>query len=63
LLAVVAALAHGVAGHIEVFMVASLLLGSLPGVWLGSWLCGRLPGRPLRLGIAAMLAVSGLHLL
>jgi uncharacterized membrane protein YfcA len=63
ILAVAAALAHGVAGRIEVPMVASLLLGSLPGVVLGSWLCSRLPGRPLRVGIAALLAISGARLL
>lgn len=62
-LAAVAAMAHGASGRIEIPMVVSLLIGSIPGVMLGSWLCSRLPGRPLRVGIAAMLAVSGAHLL
>lgn len=63
MLAMVAAMAHGAAGHIEVPMVINLLVGSLPGVLMGSWLCSHLPGRPLRVGIAAMLAISGMHLL
>jgi uncharacterized protein len=63
ILAGVAAIAHGSAGHIEIPLLVSLLLGSLPGVVLGGWLCSRLPSRPLRIGIAAMLAISGLRLL
>jgi uncharacterized protein len=63
MLAVVAALAHGVAGRIDIPMVISLLTGSLPGVVLGSWLCSRLPSRPLGVSIAVMLALVGVHLL
>ena len=63
MLAVVAALAHGAAGRIDIPMVSSLLTGSLPGVVLGSWLCSRLPSRPLRVSIAAMLALAGVRLL
>ncbi len=63
ILAAVAAIAHGSAGHIEIPLLVSLLIGSLPGVVLGGWLCNRLPSRPLRIGIAAMLAISGLRLL
>jgi hypothetical protein len=62
-LAVAAAIAHGAAGRIEGPMVVNLLMGSLPGVTLGSWLCRRLPSGPLRMGIAAMLVISGLRLL
>ena len=62
-LALAAAIAHGAAGRIESPMVVHLLMGSLPGVILGSWLCSRLPSRPLRVGIAAMLVISGLRLL
>lgn len=63
LLALVASIAHGMAGHIEIPMMTNLLLGSLPGVLLGSWLGNRLPGRPLRVGVAAMLVIAGAHLL
>ncbi len=63
ILAVVAAMAHGMAGNIELPMVANLLTGSIPGVLMGSWLCSRMPSRPLRFGIATMLVISGVHLL
>jgi hypothetical protein len=59
-LAAVAAIAR-LGGHIEI-PPSRLLLGSLPYV-LGGWLCSRLPSRPLRIGIAAMLAISGVRLL
>ncbi|MGE0683656.1 MAG: sulfite exporter TauE/SafE family protein [Candidatus Binatia bacterium] len=62
-LASVAAIAHGSAGHVELPMLMSLLTGSLPGVLLGGWLCSRLPSRPLRVGIAAMLMITGVRLL
>jgi uncharacterized protein len=62
ILAAVAAAAHGAAGRVELPMLASLLAGSLPGILLGGYLCGRLPSRPLRMGVAAMLAVSGARL-
>ena len=62
-LAAVATVAHGLAGRIELPLLASLLAGSLPGVLLGGWLCGRLPHRLLRLSIAALLTISGLRLL
>jgi hypothetical protein len=63
LLAVVAALVHGTAGRVDLPMVGNLVLGSLPGVVLGSWLCSRLPSRPLRVAIAILLALSGVRLL
>lgn len=62
-LAAVAAAAHGLAGRIEVALLVNLLIGSVPGVLLGSWLCGWLPQRLLRVAIAGLLAVTGLRLL
>jgi uncharacterized membrane protein YfcA len=62
-LAAVAAIAHGAAGRIDVAMLGNLLVGSVPGVLIGGWLCARLPGRPLRVGIAVVLAMAGARLL
>jgi uncharacterized membrane protein YfcA len=62
-LAAVAAVAHGAAGHIDFTMLGNLMVGSVPGILVGGWLCTRLPGRPLRVGIAVVLAVSGARLL
>ena len=61
-LAAVAAVAHGAAGRVEVGLLVNLLAGSVAGVLLGGWLCARLPGQPVRVGIAVMLAVAGLRL-
>jgi uncharacterized membrane protein YfcA len=63
ILATVAALAHGSAGHVELPMLFNLLAGLTPGVMLGGWLCHRLPSRPLRIGVAAMLVITGVRLL
>jgi uncharacterized membrane protein YfcA len=62
-LAAVAAVAHGAAGHVDTQMLASLLVGSLPGVVIGSRLCVWLPNRPLTVGIGVLLAASGVQLL
>jgi len=45
ILAMVAAMAHGAAGRIGTSIVISLLVGSLPGVLAGSWMCNHLPAR------------------
>ncbi|MBX5492831.1 MAG: sulfite exporter TauE/SafE family protein [Chloroflexi bacterium] len=63
LLAAVGAVAHGLDGRVDPAMLASLLAGSLPGICLGSRLCLWLPSRPLSVGIAALLALSGVQLL
>jgi uncharacterized membrane protein YfcA len=44
-------------------MLGNLLVGSVPGILMGGWLCARLPGQPLRVGIAVVLALSGARLL
>ena len=43
--------------------MAWLLLGSVPGILLGSQVTVRLPERGLRIGLATTLAVSGVKLL
>jgi hypothetical protein len=43
--------------------MASLLLGSIPGVLVGSNLTVRLPDRALRVGLAMVLLLSGAKLL
>ena len=50
-------------GNVDLWMVASLLLGSVPGVIMGSHLTTRTSARALRFALAVVLALSGLALL
>jgi uncharacterized protein len=57
-----AGLAHAASGNVDFGTVASLLVGSVPGVLIGSQLTGRLPERPVRLALGSVLVLSGLLL-
>jgi uncharacterized membrane protein YfcA len=59
----VAGIAHIGAGHVEWNIVASLLIGSIPGVWLGSKVSVRAPERVLRPLLAGVLLLSGLKMI
>jgi len=59
----VAALGHLSLGSVNLPMTGALLLGSLPGVYLGSRLCALLPNRYLRPAIAGVLVLAGAKLL
>jgi uncharacterized membrane protein YfcA len=58
-----AALAHVVAGNVNYGLMGTLLIGSLPGVWIGSRLAVQVATSALRLGIAIVMIGSGLGLL
>jgi uncharacterized protein len=62
-LTLVAGLGHLMNGGIDVTVLESLLVGSLPGVIIASLFAPRLPDLALRLVLAATLTVSGLRLL
>jgi uncharacterized membrane protein YfcA len=63
ILTLVAGLAHLTLGNVNVSLTASLLLGSVPGVLIGSRLCHYLPDRSVRIALACTLLVSGLRLI
>ena len=63
ILLVVTGLAQIGVGNVDLWMVASLLMGSIPGVLLGSQLTIKAPTRMLRTILAAVLFLSGLALL
>ena len=46
----VAAIAHLFSGNVDLLLTATILIGSLPGVWVGTQLATRLPERGLRPG-------------
>jgi uncharacterized membrane protein YfcA len=58
----VAALAHLVSGNIDFALMGTILVGSLPGVWIGAALAVRLPERGLRPALGIVLLTSGLAL-
>ena len=58
----VAGLGHLIRGNVDLHAMAWLLIGSVPGILLASKLPLRIPDRPLRLGLAGVLALSGLKL-
>jgi uncharacterized protein len=62
LLVGVAALGHWHLGDVNVPLVAGLLLGSIPGVALGSFVATRIPEGTLRPAVAALLFVTGIKL-
>lgn len=62
-LAVVAGLGYLFAGMVDWWMLASLLVGSIPTVLLGSLLAGRIPGRAIQLALALVLMAAGVKVL
>jgi uncharacterized membrane protein YfcA len=59
----VAALAHVVSGNVDYGLAGTLLLGSVPGVWLGANVATRMPQDLLRGALGVVLLASGLGLL
>ena len=59
----VAGISHLLHGNVDLAAMAWLLLGSIPGVLLGSKLTVRLPDGALRIGLGAVLLASGVRLL
>jgi uncharacterized membrane protein YfcA len=58
----VAGFGHLVAGNVDLRVMIWLLLGSIPGVIIGSQWMVRLPEAPIRAALAAVLLLSGLKL-
>jgi hypothetical protein len=58
-----AALGHVLFGDFEVALTTSLLVGSIPGVYLGAQLSSRAPGWLVRRSLSVVLLASGLKLL
>lgn len=57
-----AALAHLVAGDIDYGLAGTILIGSLPGVWIGSSLTAKVPVGALRVALGLLLVGAGLAL-
>ncbi|OXM85311.1 sulfite exporter TauE/SafE family protein [Paenibacillus rigui] len=63
LLVSAAGIMHAGFGNIDYGLAFNLLLGSIPGVLLGSGLSAKLPAKPLRTLMAAIILISGLKLI
>jgi uncharacterized protein len=50
-------------GSVNYILVANLLLGSIPGVIMGSTLSAKIPAKPLRAVVATLILISGLRLI
>ncbi|MGH3081519.1 MAG: sulfite exporter TauE/SafE family protein [Gaiellaceae bacterium] len=59
----VAGFAHLIHGNVDLGAMGWLLLGSVPGILIGSRLTVRLPERSLRVALATVLLASGVRLL
>jgi uncharacterized membrane protein YfcA len=62
-LTAVAGLGHLKMGHVDFHLLIGLLAGSLPGIWAGSLLSGRIPSGFLRIVLAVLLLLTGLKYL
>ena len=58
-LTLIGGLGHAALGTVDFVLLGSLLLGSLPGIWLGSHLSSHVPERVLRSLLATMLLIIG----
>jgi hypothetical protein len=57
-----AAIAHIVGGNVDFGLVGAILIGSIPGVWIGSHLVVRLPTGVLRTALGAVMIAAALGL-
>jgi uncharacterized membrane protein YfcA len=58
-----AGIAHIVAGNVDFGLVGAILIGSVPGVWLGSHLTVKLPAGVLRIALGTVMIAAALALL
>ncbi len=62
-LTLVAGLGHAWLGHVEWALLGALLLGSLPGIWLGAQLTKTMPERLIRALLCVSLVTAGLKVI
>lgn len=62
-LTLVAGLGHASIGSVDWPLLAKLLAGSLPGIWLGTYLMHKTPERVIRSLLSVLLAYAGIKLI
>ena len=63
ILITVTAAGHAQGGTVDWPLAMNLLVGSVPGVVVGSWMAPRVPSTALRVGLAILLLLTGVNLL
>lgn len=63
LLVTAAGLLHASYGNVDFGLAVQLLIGSIPGVWVGSALATKVTAKPLRAIVATLILLSGFKLL
>jgi hypothetical protein len=58
-----AGIAHGIAGNIDYLLAATILLGSIPGVWIGTAILPLVPAAGLRPALGCVLLAAALGVL
>jgi len=59
-LTAIAGIGHWSLGHVDFVLLGSLLVGSLPGIWIGSHVSAKIPEKLLRPILASILLLIGL---
>jgi uncharacterized membrane protein YfcA len=59
-LTAVAGFGHWTLGNVDMVLLGSLLIGSLPGIWIGSHLSAKIPEQFLRPALASVLMLIGI---
>lgn len=62
-LSLVTGFAHILEGNVDFALAGTLLLGTIPGVLVGSQMAAWVPSRPLRIILAAMITFVGVNIL
>lgn len=62
-LTLVAGIGHATLGHVDWSLLAALLMGSIPGIWLGAHLTARMPDALVRALLCVSLVTAGLKVI
>ncbi len=62
-LTLVAGVGHATLGHVDWALLGALLIGSLPGIWLGAQLTKKMPDRLVRTLLCISLVTAGLKVI
>jgi uncharacterized membrane protein YfcA len=62
-LTLVAGIGHATLGHVEWGLLGALLVGSIPGIWIGAQLTRKMPDRLVRALLCVSLVTAGLKVI